>query len=314
MIHTVCGLIPPEALGFCHSHEHLCILDGQSARINPALRIDDEDLTLRELLEFKAAGGGAVVDAQPVGCGRGAAALRRLSEKSGVHVIASTGFHKMEFYPADHWIFTRDEKQLTDLFCTELRSGMYLDGDAAFPACRSDIKAGQIKAALGAGPFHAQYRKLFAAAASAAVATGAPLMVHIEPGSDVQIPANFLARQGVNLSRVIFCHMDRAVPDMSVHTLLCERGITLEYDTIAREKYHSDAREVEIVQCLLQAGHAGRLLMGLDVTKRRIKAYGGAPGLSYIQTHFLPQLRQCGVEEDAIQKIFYANPARIFSF
>jgi hypothetical protein len=36
-IQTVTGPVDSENLGFCQSHEHLCIWDGQSARCNPAL-------------------------------------------------------------------------------------------------------------------------------------------------------------------------------------------------------------------------------------------------------------------------------------
>ena len=67
---TVLGPVAPQALGFCQSHEHLCILDGQSARCNPALRIDDPRASRLELEDYRAAGGGAVVDAQRCGAGR----------------------------------------------------------------------------------------------------------------------------------------------------------------------------------------------------------------------------------------------------
>ena len=81
---TVTGAVAPGNLSHCHSHEHLWIDDGPSAKCDPNLRIDDFGLTLQELRTFRAAGGSAIVDAQPVGCGRDA---QRLHE-AGVPVVA----------------------------------------------------------------------------------------------------------------------------------------------------------------------------------------------------------------------------------
>ena len=67
---TVKGSIPSSSLGYCQSHEHIFIANGQSAKIHSALRLDDYDKTVEELLLYKDAGVMSIVDAQPVGCGR----------------------------------------------------------------------------------------------------------------------------------------------------------------------------------------------------------------------------------------------------
>lgn len=311
-IQTVRGGIAPVQLGFCHSHEHLHINKGQSAQINPALCIDDPERTAVELKVFRRAGGSAVVDAQPVGCGRGAGQLLALSQQSGVHVIASTGFHKRVFYPAGHWIFSYSEAQLTALFCEELQEGMYLDGDTAPPKQRSAIPAGQIKAALDAPGMDEQAQKLFTAAAAAAIETGAPLMVHIEQGADPTALADFLQRRKLDLTQVIFCHMDRAVPELAIHKAMCKRGIFMEYDTIAREKYHSNQREAELICQMVRAGFGGQILLGLDTTRQRLAAYGGHPGLTYLLLEFVPMLRENGLSQQQILSLFCQNPARAF--
>ncbi|MDR0380544.1 MAG: phosphotriesterase [Oscillospiraceae bacterium] len=307
---TVQGALAPETLGFCHSHEHLWINPGRSAHVNPALRIDDEEKSLAELIDFRQAGGRAVVDAQPVGCGRNAPALGRLSARSGVHIVAATGFHKMCFYPKEHWVFSWDEAQLTALYAHELRFGMYADGDASPPALRCGHRAGVIKTALDTA-WTAQTRKLFAAAGAAARETGAPLMVHVERGSDPEGLADFWEARGVDPARMIFCHMDRAVDDPAVHRRLCRRGAAMEYDTVARGKYHSDAREAEIVAGMTAAGFGGQILMGLDVTRARMVRYGGTVGLPYILKTFLPLLHRAGVPAETAARFFTENPARL---
>ena len=311
-ITTVLGKIPPTDLGFCQSHEHLCIEKGRSAAVNPALCIDNPECTLAEVQEYRTAGGRAIVDAQPVGCGRGALTLADLSGRGNIHIIASTGFHKMIFYPSTHWILKYGEAQLAEIFITELRQGMYIDCDKSPPKRQCQHRAGLIKTALD-NAFTTQYRKLFSAAARAALQTGAPLMAHIEKDSDPVALADFLEESGLALNRVIFCHMDRMVPDLAVHKTLCRRGVVMEYDTIARGQYHSDAHEIQLLTHMLDAGFGNQLLLSLDVTRNRMLHYGGQVGLSYILNHFIPLLHKNGVHGEAIEKIFCTNPASVFA-
>jgi phosphotriesterase-related protein len=320
MISTVLGYIERESLGFCQAHEHLSIADGYPASINPDQRIDDTAKSAEELASYQKAGGAAVVDAQPVGCCRNALMLAEISMASGVHIIASTGFHLMRFYPAGHWIYSVGADELERIFISEIRGGMFVNCDAVFPSERCAVKAGQIKIALdcdetagkGGNAPASQYQKLCKAAAAAQKKTGASLMVHIEKGADPLRFADFLDKAGVALNRVIFCHMDRSIEDISVHKAVCKRGITLEYDTVGRYKYHDDAKEIEILQELLQAGYEKQILMSLDVTRGRLAGYGGQPGLCFILEKFIPLLRRRGITEEVIQSIFVENPAKIF--
>jgi phosphotriesterase-related protein len=313
---TVTGDVPivsPSSLGFCHCHEHIFISKGRSAEINGALRIDDTDKSISELKDFYRAGGRALVDAQPVGCNRDALRLEEISRAGDVRVIASTGFHKIIFYPEEHWIFRAASEELYGIFKTELTEGMYVGCDMPYPKNITKIRAGLVKTALDACGVTGPYEKLFSAAARAAADTGRTLMVHIERGSDPIRLADFLAASGVRPERTVFCHIDRATDDMSVHYAVCARGIYLEYDTICRPKYHDDEREAEIIKLLLDAGFEDRLTMGLDVTRARIKSYGGTPGLAYIIETFIPLLKKRGVTDAQIRKAFYDNPAEIFS-
>lgn len=312
-ITTVLGEIPDSRLGFCQCHEHLYLMKGRSFEINADLCIDDQDKSLEELALYMKAGGSAVVDAQPVGCGRDPAVLEAISRESGAHVIASTGFHKLMFYPDDHWIYTFDCDKLARLYISELLEGMYGPCDTSAPMERTSARAGQIKTALDIAGLTGEYHRLFTAAVYAAKETGRPLMVHIEKDSDPVGLADFLLCEGVEPEKVIFCHMDRSVGDIAVHKELCARGITMEYDTVARPKYHDDARETAIVTEMLESGYEDRILMSLDTTRARLKSYGGGMGLDYMLTSFIPRLREAGITGEALEKIFRVNPARIFS-
>jgi phosphotriesterase-related protein len=139
-------------------------------------------------------------------------------------------------------------------------------------------------------------------------------MVHIENDSNPLALSDFLIRQGVSLSRVVFCHMDRAVPDIGVHREICARGISLEYDTIGRPKYHDDEQELGIILKILKAGYEKQLLMSLDTTRARLRSYGGNPGLDYLLVSFIPLLRQHGISEEQLNCFFIENPAEVFSY
>ncbi|MFR9062970.1 MAG: hypothetical protein ACLVJO_03945 [[Clostridium] scindens] len=121
---------------------------GISYQINPALCMDDMEKSLEETKRFHLAGGQSFIEAQPCGANRMALELRRLSEDSGVHIIASTGFHKLCFYPKEHWIRTLPPSDLEEVFVRELTEGMFVDADQGMPQTPCDARAGIIKTAM----------------------------------------------------------------------------------------------------------------------------------------------------------------------
>ncbi len=315
MIRTVLRDIDPDSLGYTQCHEHLMLTKGQSFLCNPALCIDDPAKTREELLRYLQNGGRSLVDAQPVGCGRDSEALAELMEETGVNIIASTGFHKMEFYQEGHWIKSMSEGRLTELFTSELTDGMFTGTDTEFCLVQHAARAGIIKTALDSCNLEQPYERLFRAAARAQLVTGAPIMVHIEKGSDPELLLRFLKSLGVRPEKLYFCHMDRACDQINVFYNILKAGVTLEFDTIGRFKYHSDEYECALIKQLLDNGHEDKLLVSLDTTRDRLKAYNeNAIGLDYILTAFLPMLRMAGISDSQIGKLTEENPKRVLSW
>ena len=313
-LQTVTGRIDPSEVNFCHSHEHLLLSRGVSSKINSDLLIDDFKNSLEEVQSYMTEGGDTIVEAQPVGCNRVSEGLVRLSKVSGANIIASTGFHKMIFYPNNHWIFTFKEVELYNIFIHELTEGMFIDCDISKPSHFIEAKAGQIKCALDTMGIDEQYGKLFQAAGRAAIDTGLPMMVHIERGSNSVELVDFLDKEGIRPPKLILCHLDRACDDISVHKDIASRGIFLEYDTIGRPKYHSDAYEIEIIQEMVSAGYGSQILCSLDSTKARMISYTpGSVGLTYILKSFIPMLKKAGITESQIKLFMCENPRRAFS-
>jgi len=312
MIQTVRGLVPPERLGFCHSHEHLFLAPGRPSEVNPALCIDDYALTLQELEAFRGIGGEAVVDAQPLGSGRMEAELLRASEESGVHIIASTGFHKLALYRETHWIKRYTTGELREVFAGEVTAGMFTGTDTGEPSARIGSKAGVVKTAVDAERMADSDKRWFEAAAAAARDTGAALLCHIESADQALWLCDFYEARGIPPHRIVICHLDRTLDRPDVHRRLAKRGVYLEYDTIGRYKYHSDEAEAMWIAGMLDAGCEDRLLLGLDTTRSRLRAYGGDIGLTHLSETFLPLLRQYGATEEQVRRMMIDNPAQAY--
>lgn len=308
-IQTVCTTLAPEQLGFCHSHEHLFIAEGQPKRINPALHIEDFARTVQELTVFYALGGNSIVDAQPLGCGRMEKWLMHASRETGIHIVASTGFHKRVFYSKDHWLFHYHTDQLTDIFVHEILTGMYVGTDECEPSVHIQAKAGIIKTAIDTDEINTEDKRLFVAAAQAAIKTGAPLMCHVESGLQAMKVIDFYGSYGVNPKQIIICHLDRDVNQLEQNKEVAATGVYLEYDTIGRYKYHSDEEEAVFIIKMLESGFEDQILLGLDTTRERLKAYGGSIGLEHMINSFIPLLKRNNVSENTIHAFFVRNPA-----
>jgi 5-phospho-D-xylono-1,4-lactonase len=313
VITTVTGPISPEEIGFCHSHEHLFLKNGKSAKIDPALCIDDFDKTVQELNLFKEAGGTTIVEAQPVGCGRNGKWLAAASQQTGIQIVASTGFHKLIFYPEDHWIHTIDADKLSELFIDELQNGMYTDGEEAWPQDQITAKPGIIKTASDFDGVGGSLYRYFKAAAQAAITTGTPIMSHTEMGRAALDQIKLYTDFGLPASQLIICHLDRKMDNADYMLHVASTGVYLELDTIGRFKYHSDEEEVELIIKLIEAGYENQILLGLDTTRKRLKSYGGELGLDYLAKVFLPTLEEAGVPKSLIHKMVCDNSARAFS-
>lgn len=324
IIRTVKGHISPDDLGYCQCHEHLFIARGLSSEKVPSLVMEDLDKTVDELVLYYGKGGRAVVDAQPVGCGRMAKELLAASSRSNVHIIASTGFHKLDFYNKNHFIYELNREQLTQLFVDELVSGMFIDcvNGPQVPITRGTAKAGIIKTASdGRNIFLKEdtllvYHKLFLAAGAAAHETGAPVMTHLEMGKGAECLLETLTSQGVLPDKIILCHLDRVINDeMRDYQLkVASSGVYLQLDTIGRLKYHSDEAEAEFIALLCEKGYENKILIGLDTTNERLKSYGGSIGLDYIIDNFRNLLRKYGIGDDLFQKFTVSNPNKALSF
>ena len=146
-IKSVLGNLTREELGIVAPHEHvlldltafyqelpvpgienpatqkvemwnLGILSRDCYALKDNLRLDDEELAIKELMFYKNAGGNTVVDASLPGIGRSPQGLKRISEKTGLNIIMGTGFYVGETHPEA--LNSMTEEEIGDLMVKEL--------------------------------------------------------------------------------------------------------------------------------------------------------------------------------------------------
>jgi phosphotriesterase-related protein len=340
-VQTVRGLIEPQQMGITLMHEHLVIdlrhrysPPDEASRIvfgeapvtperlwdvqyDPFGNLDnvvlfDEQTAIDEVMQFKLAGGGTIVDTTTRGLGRDPLALRRISAATGLHVTMGAGYYVYMSHPPD--MDERTEDQLFEEIVRDVDVGVGNTG----------IKAGEI-GEIGCEMHTPNEMKVVRAAARAQRATGAMLNIHQQyliNGLDVHHIADAIEGSGGDLSRTVISHMDGREADVDYQVTLLERGLTLEYDVFGLEIYIAaadaqlpqDSERIKAITRLVNAGWAKQLVIAQDVCmKMMLTRYGGA-GYAHILNRILPRFRKAGIGEDQITTMLVDNPRRLLPF
>jgi predicted metal-dependent phosphotriesterase family hydrolase len=235
-----------------------------------------------------------------------------VAEATGINVIAASGYHRDAHYPEGHWVHAATVETLTDRVVADIRTGMHRS-DWLDPSLPPDpARAGVIKGGASYHRITRSERRRLEAIAAAGAATGVAVLVHSEVGTAAHEIVDLLEAGGLAADRIALAHLDRN-PDAELHVEIAARGVTLEYDTIGRTKYHPDSTVLDLIEAVAGAGHLHRIVLGLDLGMRDyLRAYDGGPGLRYLMTAFVPRLRR-RLGDDAARLILETNPARLFA-
>jgi phosphotriesterase-related protein len=305
---TVLGRVEARALGRTHAHEHLVAhATPELVRDQPDLDLSEPDRVLLDLEAFRIAGGGAIVEMTTVDYGRDVAALAELSRRSGVAIVAATGFNK-DIYCA-RFCARADPQELAETQIAEVTDGV----------AGTDVRCGVVKFATGTdGPSPAE-RNAAHAAALTQLATGCPILTHTEAGAFALGQLELLADVGVAPSAVTLGHMDRN-PDLGLHRELTQAGAFVSYDSIPKPKYATEAAAIELLIALARDGLHEQVVVGGDFARRSMfTGWGGSPGLTYLLGPFADRLRQAASRadidgDDLVDAVLRRNPARALTF
>jgi phosphotriesterase-related protein len=256
------------------------------------------------LERFRAAGGGAIVDASTPEFGRDGSGLRRLAERVGIQVVACTGHVSEEYWRGVLDLDGQSEAELVAAYVSELEDGID-EGPA---------RAGVVKAGTSSGGPTATEEKLLRAAAAAQRETGAPITTHTTAGTGAIEQTDVLSEAGADLTHVCIGHLDRLL-DWNLHLELARRGVFLGYDCISKEQYSPDEERVRFIVRLAEEGHADQICLSGDLARRSyLEAWGGSPGYRYILEGFVGRLRSAGLQNETLQLLLVENPARFLGW
>jgi 5-phospho-D-xylono-1,4-lactonase len=300
---TVQGPLAYERLGITDAHNHVWIepVSG-AARDSPVL--NQFDLVLKELVEYREKGGSTLLDCQPGGCGRNGNQLLALSKASRVNLIACTGFHRKKYYSPDYWLWKADAEEIGDFLDCELAQGLSETVHTPSP-----VKAGFIKIALEATWTDCPHAAL-EGAAQAAFKSKAPVEIHTEKGALAEKVCIYFMDHGLSPSQLVLCHMDKR-PDLSLQKELARLGVLLEYDTFYRPKYNPAANLWPLIEQMADAGFSESVSLATDMAEAELYHFiGGGAGLASLPGQVQDQLIEKGIPEAARKQMLGGNIAR----
>jgi predicted metal-dependent phosphotriesterase family hydrolase len=300
---TVNGEFSPDEVGICDAHNHVWI-DSVSGAAEGGPVLDYRLAILKELCDYRQAGGDALTDCQPGGCGRNGNRLLELSRASEVKIIACTGFHRARYYPEDYWLWRATPGEIADYLTGEIRVSLTETVEESAP-----VRAGFLKIACEAQLERTPQAPLEAAAVAAAE-TGSALEIHTEKGAAADKILEYFTGRGVSPARIILCHMDKR-PDFALHCELAKSGALLEYDTFFRPKYDPEGNLWPLIEKMAGEGLGDHVALATDMAEAVLWKYlGGGPGLASFPRDIRRRLLQMGLEEKWIDQMMGKNIAR----
>lgn len=325
-IQTVIGLADTNDIELVDGHGHVWIDPPQGVTGRVRLELNDSGMITAELKSFRAAGGSAIVDCQPGGCGRDGNMLKKLSEETELYITATTGFHLERYYPREAWLWSASETAAANYFIAELTNGLHEAGD---------VLATTIKVAHDGGPIKGQTQVLMEAAAEAARQTGALLLFHTEQGRRAEELLPFFDKRGVSPGRLYLCHLDKR-PDFGLHRELAQAGALLGYDTFVRSQYKPAQNVWPLLKEMIEARLGDHIALGLDLAyaglwrhyrpatkttppngrqQRQVSSSSPhpepeRPGLMALPDQIVPRLQQEEIDDTVVAKLAGQNILR----
>lgn len=347
-VQTVLGVIDKSALGKTSVHEHIYIdinclfvmpddplftkpLTSKVSienlgdlRRNPHYNIDngildDFDVALKEIMEFKYAGGGTIVCVSNNGLGRSPEGLKRLAVASGLNLIMGSGYYVAASHPADYG--TRPVEAIAEEIEKDILCGVGETG----------VKSGVIGEIAVSPVMHPDEGKTIAAGAMAQKKTGLGFHIHIYPwgveGNRYPLGLDALdiaEKNGADLSKVSINHVDVAANiNLEYATEIAKRGAWVQFDNFSHEYYidkrnrkfiqgsfETDINRVRALGKLIEAGYLKQLLVASDTCrKNHLHCYGGW-GYDHLLTNIIPMMQDEGFDDTTIKTLYVDNPAR----
>lgn len=300
-LHTTLGPRTADELGMILPHEHVFVdlRTPDQPGYAEAEAADVVRLMAPEIRKIQALGVTALVECSTGGVGRRADFDRAVSEATGLPIVVPTGNYREPWIP--EWVRAASEAELERWMRRELDEQIEESG----------VRAAWIKLSAGDDGITPLEARILRAAARAAAATGAVIGSHTIRGRVVMDQLDIIESEGYRADRFISIHTQEE-PDFGLNLAVAERGAWIEYDHVGRA---DDATVADLVLRVIEAGRAGQLLLSHDRGWFDPAQPGGGTPQPYthLSAHFLPHLRQRGVDEETLRLLTHRNPFEAFA-
>ncbi|WP_129842889.1 phosphotriesterase [Streptomyces sp. RFCAC02] len=310
-VNTVLGAVPADELGVVSVHEALLsVLPGAEHAYDITLdRAEIFETLAARLRDFRAHGGGTIVDSTGMFHGRDVPLYEALSRATGVHIVASTGqgpeellggyFLTPQTNPPTPWPADR----FADLFAREITEGMVV------PRVERRGPAGLVATAATRTGRTATDESLLRGAARAALATGVALSVR--HGADAAGDLGVVLDEGLPADRVAVGGLDRQdAVAAGAPERIAGLGARVVLDHVGTEDagHLTDAERADLVTGLVRAGFGDRILLSSSATGVAKGHPATGTPYSHVLTAFVPLLTARGLDGDDVRRILVANP------
>nr|XP_003699732.1 PREDICTED: phosphotriesterase-related protein [Megachile rotundata] len=339
-VRTVLGEKDANKLGRTLTHEHLALsftnfyvqppkhlkrfLDGKIELQNIGLvkqypysnlynlKYNDAD-TVEAIFEdvklYREFGGGTIVENSNYGLNRDIPLMKRVSQETGVNVIAGTGYYVAATQSASDLNLSKE--QMYDVMMKEMTVG-----------CEQspDVRTGFIGEVGSTWPIEVFEKRAIQATGELQAQLKCPVSFH--PGRNPEAPFEIMRlyqEAGGDSSKAVLSHLDRTIPDEQ--KLLEFADMTkcyCQFDLFGCEcsfyqlnpviDMQSDAQRMDRIKLLRSDQKLNRVLISHDIhTKHRLMKFGGH-GFSHILNNVLPKMMLKGFTQEEIDIITIRNP------
>jgi phosphotriesterase-related protein len=275
-----------------------------------------------------------MVDLTPPDIGRHPELIAEVSRRSGVNIVACTGFYAERMGVGFYWR-RKSIDYITEMMVRDITEGM------VYANKLTPYKAGVIKVATGGmketpqepnglriGPID---EKMARAAARASRKTGAPIGTHTQPlDYKATNPAiemlDILEQEGADPAKVMMGHIFIKPEDGQLEAL-ARRGAGLQVDHIGIPWMHRSTSELDdklaINICrLADKGHLKQIVFSYDmffshgrgpITEDEPDQDNTKVKVGYIWESFIPRLEKMGFGRKELDQVLVENPKRMLA-
>lgn len=300
MIRTVTGDINDNELGNTLAHEHLYFDLRRVRNDNDSFIVEYSEIE-EELKEIKKLGINSIVEVTTIDMQRDVEKLKEISQRSGVNIIAATGFYLHEYHSDK--LKEMNIEDIADIFVREITIGIDNTG----------IKAGVIgEIATSFNTIYPSERKVFEAAAIAANKCGCAITTHCQTGTMAREQIEIFRKYNVNLSKVVLGHMDLNL-DKDYLVSILKTGVNIGFDTFGKTSYNSDEDRISMLIELIRLGFENQIVISQDISRKSYLKELGGVGYDHVSKTFNNLIVENKITEEILHKLLCGNPKRILS-